>query len=31
VQKIAWKLKARIRINFISQERQRITILVPIK
>ena len=31
VQKIAWKLKARIRINFISSERQRITILVPIK
>ncbi len=30
VQKIAWKLKARIRINFISSERQRITILVPI-
>ena len=31
VQKIAWKLKARIRINFISSERQRITILVPFK
>ena len=31
VQKIAWKLKARIRINFISSERQRITILVPIR
>jgi len=31
VQKIAWKLKARIRINFISSERQRITILVPVK
>jgi len=31
VQKIAWKLKARVRINFISTERQRITILIPIK
>ncbi|HEY5917777.1 MAG TPA: histidine kinase dimerization/phospho-acceptor domain-containing protein [Chryseolinea sp.] len=31
VQKIAWKLKARIRINFISSERQRITVLVPIR
>lgn len=30
-QKIAWKLKARIRLNFISSEKQRITILVPIK
>lgn len=30
VQKVAWKLKARVRINFISTEKQRITILVPI-
>jgi hypothetical protein len=30
-QKIAWKLKARVRINFLSSEKQRITILVPIK
>ncbi|HMG94461.1 MAG TPA: hypothetical protein VK589_30585 [Chryseolinea sp.] len=31
VQKIAWKLKARVRINFISSERQRFSILVPIQ
>jgi signal transduction histidine kinase len=31
VQKIAWKLKARIRINFISSEKQRITILIPVQ
>jgi hypothetical protein len=30
-QKIAWKLKARIRINFISSEKQRITIILPVK
>ncbi|HEX6889478.1 MAG TPA: histidine kinase dimerization/phospho-acceptor domain-containing protein, partial [Chryseolinea sp.] len=31
VQKIAWKLKARVRVNFISSERQRFSILVPIQ
>jgi signal transduction histidine kinase len=31
VQKIAWKLKARVRVNFISLERQRFSILVPIQ
>ena len=31
VQKIAWKLKARVRINFISSERQRFSILLPIQ
>jgi len=31
VQKIAWKLKARIRITFISSEKQRITIVVPVQ
>ena len=30
VQKVAWNLKAKIRIHFISSEKQRITILVPI-
>jgi hypothetical protein len=31
VQKIAWKLKARIRVNFISSERQRFFIAVPVQ
>jgi hypothetical protein len=31
VQKIAWKLKARIRVNLISSERQRFFIAVPVQ